>query len=359
MNENYLLHSETAKKLYFEYARNLPVIFLDKEILIDKTYNNVAEVFLLNDQYKLEAMYDCGIDKKFIWGDASDYEKFREFCKILPNFIIHPLYLTSHIELQKNFSCYFDINEENCDKIWEQCNDFIYKNQLSLFDILKNSSTISVKCITLTDIIDYALSRKDVETFEDYEAVIIDSLKIANENGCKNMCVSFEKEFIKPNPYAAKEVFNKLNNNPQVLTYQDHVLLRIQILRTVGIACKQMNWTWLLKSEGEYHDTLDYLEKNNALPKFTSFFEYELCLGEKELVMKIDECSKKHPLGKITCSVDATNLISAYARNDYFRRVLCNIFAQLIDNKEYTSNERLIHNMIENISYYNLKEAIS
>ena len=359
MNENYLLHNETAKKLYFEYAKDLPIIFLNKEILLNKTYNNVAEAFLLNDRYKLEAMYDCGVDKKFIWGDASDYEKFKEFCKMLPNFIIHPIYLTSHIELQKNFACDLDINEENCDKIWEQCNEFIFKNQLSLIDILNNSNIVSVKCAPLTDIVDYALCRQDVETFEDYEAMILDSLKIANENGCKNMYVRFEKEFVKPNPYAAKEVFIKMNNSPQLLSKQDHLMFRIQTLRTVGVLCKQMNWTWLIESNGECRDTLDYLEKNNALPKLTSFFEYELCSGEKELVMKIEECSKKHPLGKITCSVDAANLTSAYARNDYFRRVICNMFARLIDDEEYTSNEKFIRTIIENISYYNLKEAIS
>ena len=63
MNENYLLHNETAKKLYFEYAKELPIISLcSKPLPSNKIYNNVAEVFLLNDFYKLDAMRHCGSD---------------------------------------------------------------------------------------------------------------------------------------------------------------------------------------------------------------------------------------------------------------------------------------------------------
>lgn len=359
MNENYLLHSETAKKLYFEYAKDLPVIFLNQKILSNKVYNNVSEAFLLNDRYKLEAMYKCGVDKKFIWGNASDYEKFKEFCKVLPNFILNPLYYISHVELKKNFECDIEINEENSDKIWEQCNNFIVQNQLTLRDIISNSITIAEKCIPFNDLVSSVLGKTDVLTFEDYEKAIIDSLKIANENGCRNIRVRLEEDFIKPNPYSAMQVFNKLNSNPEMLTNQDHLMLKMQTLRIVGIASKQMNWNMLIECEDECTDTLEYLDKNNALPKFTSYFEYDLSLGDKELVMKIADLANKHPLGKITCSVDVDSITSAYARNDYFRRVICNIFAQLIDDKEYTENEKIIEYIIENISYYNLKEAIS
>ena len=44
MNENYLLHSETAKKLYFEYARELPIVNISSHEPTDKIYNNVAAV---------------------------------------------------------------------------------------------------------------------------------------------------------------------------------------------------------------------------------------------------------------------------------------------------------------------------
>ena len=78
MNENYLLHNETAKKLYFEYVKDLPIITLcSQNKPSDKIYNNITEAFLSNDFYKLDAMRDLGIDEKFITGDASDYEKFK------------------------------------------------------------------------------------------------------------------------------------------------------------------------------------------------------------------------------------------------------------------------------------------
>ena len=42
MNENYLLHNETAKKLYFEYAKDLPIIALCDNFELDKSvYNNI------------------------------------------------------------------------------------------------------------------------------------------------------------------------------------------------------------------------------------------------------------------------------------------------------------------------------
>ena len=103
MNENYLLHNETAKRLYFEYARDLPTIALCSDVEVDdKIYNNVTEAFLTNDCYKLDSMRAYGIDEKYITGDASDYEKFKAFCSVLPRFVGNPIYLISHIELIKN-----------------------------------------------------------------------------------------------------------------------------------------------------------------------------------------------------------------------------------------------------------------
>ena len=43
----------------------------------------------------------------------------------------------------------------------------------------------------------------------------------------------------------------------------------------------------------------------------------------------------------------------SYTRQDYFRRILCNLFGQLVEDGEYPADMKYLGRMVENISYYN------
>ena len=81
MDENFLLQSETAQKLYHSYAADAPILdyhchINPQEIYEDRQFENITQVWLGGDHYKWRFMRSCGVDEKYITGDASDKEKF-------------------------------------------------------------------------------------------------------------------------------------------------------------------------------------------------------------------------------------------------------------------------------------------
>ena len=117
MDKDFLLETPTAQRLYHEYAEKLPIIdyhchLVPSEIAENKKFSNITELWLYADHYKWRAMRSCGVDEKYITGNGSDYEKFREYCRIMPLMIGNPIYHWSHLELRR----YFDLKKKMCFK---------------------------------------------------------------------------------------------------------------------------------------------------------------------------------------------------------------------------------------------------
>ena len=49
---------------------------------------------------------------------------------------------------------------------------------------------------------------------------------------------------------------------------------------------------------------------------------------------------------------DSRSFLS-YTRHEYFRRILCNLFGQMVEDGEYPADMKTLGRMVENISYYN------
>ena len=49
---------------------------------------------------------------------------------------------------------------------------------------------------------------------------------------------------------------------------------------------------------------------------------------------------------------DSRSFLS-YTRHEYFRRILCNLFGQMVEDGEYPADMKYLGKMVENISYYN------
>lgn len=113
--EDLLLTNNTGKRLYEQYAKNLPIIdyhchLLPQEIYENKEFEDIGEMWLAHDHYKWRAMRCFGIPERYITGDASYYEKFLKFVEILPELIGNPLYIWCALELKR----FFDIDEPLC-----------------------------------------------------------------------------------------------------------------------------------------------------------------------------------------------------------------------------------------------------
>lgn len=154
MDKDFLLETETAKKLFHEHAAKMPIIdyhchINPQEIAEDRQFKNITEVWLGGDHYKWRMIRSNGVDEKYITGDEStDREKFQKFAEALPRAIGNPLYHWTHLELQRYFGVTKTLNGDTAEEIWNICNEKLKSPELSVQGIIKKSN---VKVICTTD----------------------------------------------------------------------------------------------------------------------------------------------------------------------------------------------------------------
>lgn len=154
LDDNFLLHSDVAQRLYFDYAEKQPIYdyhchLSPQAIAEDKTFANLTEIWLAGDHYKWRALRAAGIDETLITGHASDYDKYRAWAKVVPLTLGNPLYHWTHLELRNPFAITNVVfNEASADKIWHQANDLLATPQFSAKGILNK---MNVKAVGTTD----------------------------------------------------------------------------------------------------------------------------------------------------------------------------------------------------------------
>ena len=164
LKDDFLLTNETAKKLYFDYAKKMPIFdyhchLSEYQILENKEFNDIFEVWLGGDHYKWRLMRNYGIDESYITGDKPNKEKFKAYCKTLGTAFGNPLYHWSQAELKEFFGCELEINEKNADRIWEECNAYIKEHHVSPVSLIEGSNVKAI--FTTNEIFD------DLKVFED------------------------------------------------------------------------------------------------------------------------------------------------------------------------------------------------
>ncbi len=152
MDEDFLLTTETAKKLYHEYVEPTPIIdyhchIIPREIYEDRKFENITQIWLGADHYKWRLMRSNGIEEKYITGNASDRDKFQKWAETLEIAIGNPLYHWSHMELKRYFDYEGSLNGETAEAVWNLCNEKL-RNSLSARKLIELSK---VRLICTTD----------------------------------------------------------------------------------------------------------------------------------------------------------------------------------------------------------------
>lgn len=146
IRENFLLTNKTAERLYFGYAKDMPIFdyhchLPEKQILENKPFNDVFEIWLAGDHYKWRLMRNYGVDEELITGKStSNKEKFLTYCQVLGTAFGNPLYHWSQVELKEFFNCEIEINGENAELIWNWCNDYIQLNKITPQKLIEQSN---------------------------------------------------------------------------------------------------------------------------------------------------------------------------------------------------------------------------
>ena len=152
INEDFLLQSDTAKQLYFNYAADLPIIDYHnhlpaQDVANNRQFANISAAWLEDDHYKWRAMRAMGINEKYCTGNANAKEKFMQWAKIVPYTIGNPLYHWTHMELQQPFGIQEMLNEKTAEGVYQQTNALLTQREFSSQGLLKQRN-VEVICTT-------------------------------------------------------------------------------------------------------------------------------------------------------------------------------------------------------------------
>ena len=165
INDDFLLTTDAARELYHGYAEKMPIIdyhchLPPAEIAEDKTWENIAHVWLGGDHYKWRQMRSNGVDERFVTGDASWHDKFVKFAETMEVLLKNPLFDWSHLELARYFGVEERLSRATAESIWERCNARLREPGFSARGFMVRSN---VKAVCTTD--------DPVDTLEHHKAV--------------------------------------------------------------------------------------------------------------------------------------------------------------------------------------------
>ena len=456
MNEDFLLKSETAKRLYHDYAEKMPIIdyhchINPMEIYEDKRYDSITQVWLGGDHYKWRAMRSCGVPEYYITGGATPAEKFQKWAETIPNLIGNPLYHWTHLELQRYFGITEPLNGDNAMEIYEKCNAILAQPDMSVRGIIRKSG-VKLICTTddpVDDLLAHELlaadptspavvlpafrpdkaMRADRETFPAYVAqlekvvgyaidtvegmrrALLDRIACFADHGCRVsdhaldycFCVDADEDTL--NNIFARAKAGKAITRDEQLAYHTALLITVgkeyykrDWVCQYHFGCLRDNSRKMFRKLGPdtgfdsmndaanavgLSELLGTLEDVGALGKTILYSLNPADNGIIGTIMGAFQANSPIPgkiqqgsawwfndhkpgmeaqmislmslgaMGSFNGMLTDSRSFLSYTRHEYFRRILCNLFGQMVEDGEYPDDLNRLGNMVENISYFN------
>ena len=157
MDDDFLLSTETARRLYHSYAEDLPIIdyhchLNPEQIFEDTRFQDLTQLWICDngkgDHYKWRLMRANGVPERLITGDGEPYEKFLAYVKTIEQAPGNPLFEWSHLELRRAFGIDLTISEKNAPEIWRRANERIAQPDFSARGLIE---AFKVRCVCTTD----------------------------------------------------------------------------------------------------------------------------------------------------------------------------------------------------------------
>ncbi len=454
INDNFLLKTETAKKLY-NVAKDMPIIdyhchINPKEIAENRKFDNITQVWLGGDHYKWRLMRSNGVPENEITGNADDFTKFLRFAEMLPKAIGNPMYHWCHLELKRYFGFDGILNGDTAKEVYDLCNRKLQNDDMTVRSIIEKSN---VKMIgTTDDPIDdlkwHKVLKEDktfktavCPTFRPDKAVNIDKAGFADyikklsevsgikiqdaddvkealakrldyfcENGCRATDHGLDYVVYEPTTgFAVNDIFKKVMNGEHITQleadqYKTELMLFLgEKIAEKGIVMQlhygaQRNTNDIMfnklgadtgfdcisvKNCGEaLTGFLNALNKKNKLPKTII---YSLNPNDNELIDTVLGCFQgteaqgkiQHGsawwfsdtksgmenqlkslanlslLGNFVGMLTDSRSFLSYTRHEYFRRILCNLIGEWVENGEYPNDTKTLETIVKDICYNN------
>lgn len=152
LDEDFLLESPLARRLYHEVAKDLPIIdyhchLSPSDIAANRRFANLHDIWLEGDHYKWRAMRANGVAEEYCTGKAAPRDKFMAWARTVPMTLRNPLYHWTHLELQRTFGIHTLLDESTAPEIWEKANALLAGDDLTVHGILRKMK-VEVICTT-------------------------------------------------------------------------------------------------------------------------------------------------------------------------------------------------------------------
>jgi glucuronate isomerase len=461
LNEDFLLETKTAQRLYHEFAAGLPIIdyhchLPPNQIADDINFENLTRIWLFGDHYKWRAMRANGVNEACITGGKSDWEKFEQWAATVPYTLRNPLYHWTHLELQRYFGIHELLSPATARRIYDECNEKLQSPEFSVRNLIKNRN-VEVVCTTddpldnlkhhqkikadgygvkvlpafrpdkamdandttaLNTYISHleALSGNTIDDFSDY----LDALKARHAyfaaNGC---CLSdhgleylYAENYTEP---GIRTIFKKIRAK-EILQPDEIAGFKSAMLYHFSLWDHEKEWVQ------QYHvgalrstntralteigpdtgfDSIGDFSQGRAMSKFFNRLEAEnklartilyninpadneliatmagnfndgLVAGKMQfgsawwfldqkdgMIKQLNAMSNMGLLSRMVGMLTDSRSFLSYPRHEYFRRILCNLFGNDIENGELPSDMEWTGKIIQDICYYNAKQYFS
>ncbi len=457
MDENFLLQTETAQKLYHEHAAKMPIFdyhchINPKDIADDRKFNTITEIWLTGDHYKWRGMRTNGVDEKFCTGDASDWEKFEKWAETVPHTLRNPLYHWTHLELKKFFGINEVLSPKNARAIYDACNEKLKTSAYSCRNIIRMANVHTIcttddpvdslefhqkikadgfevavlpawrpdKAMMVEQPITYNqyinllanVSKMEINTFDDLMIALNKRHLFFHENGCRlsdhGLDTAFAEDYTSDEINAlfvkvrvgyrltSKEIlkfkscmlyeFGKMdqsrgwtqqfhigalrNNNTRLFNQigpdtgfdsiddkpvAEPLSKLLNRLDTENKLCKTVLYN-LNPRDNELYATMIGNFQDGSVPGKMQFGSGWWFLDQKDGIEKqINTLSNLGLLSRFVGMLTDSRSFLSYTRHEYFRRILCNILGNDVENGEIPNDMELLGQMVENISFNNAK----
>ena len=153
LDDNFLLGTKTAERLYHEYAADQPIIdyhcHLPPDLIADNhKFATLTQIWLSGDHYKWRAMRSNGVSEHYCTGGASDWEKFEMWARTVPYTLRNPLYHWTHMELKNPFDVKGQLlSPSTARAIYDYCNQRLAEDGFSTQGLLARFKVL-VLCST-------------------------------------------------------------------------------------------------------------------------------------------------------------------------------------------------------------------
>ncbi len=153
LDEDFLLHSATARALYHDVATRQPIVDYHNHLPPDEVASNhrfrsLTELWLNGDHYKWRAMRASGVPERLITGDGTDWERFFAWAQTVPATLRNPLYHWAHMELAFPFGLRGKLLDANSARtIYDHCNALLATDAFTTQGLLRQYH-VRVVCTT-------------------------------------------------------------------------------------------------------------------------------------------------------------------------------------------------------------------